>query len=116
MSGELAHSHEPANFNGAFAIGIALNIAFVDKHLAEAVQKLGAARHSVPDDTMNFDRALRVLEECRAAIQHTQDIDLVATHLRAASRALEHYCSGPTKACVSSAIHLIDKAIGGELF
>lgn len=29
MSAEPTHSHEPANFNGAFAIGIALNAAFV---------------------------------------------------------------------------------------
>jgi len=89
---------------------------FVNEHLSDAAASIRAARTSVPDDQMAFDRALRVLDECRAAIQESADIDIVATHLRAASRALEHFCSGPTKACVSSAIHLIDKAIGGESF
>lgn len=65
---------------------------------------------------MNFERALRAIDECRTAIARTEDIDGVVTHLRAASRALEHFCSGPSKACVSASIKLIDAAIGSATF
>jgi hypothetical protein len=89
---------------------------FVDAQLAGAAREIEAARQSVRDDQMNFDRALRVLDECRSAVRATEDIDAVAMHLRAASRALEHFCAGPTNACVSSALKLLDRAIGGETF
>ena len=89
---------------------------YVDKKLSAAAENIKAMRQSVPNGLMNFDRALRVIEECRSAIETGEDIDTVAMHLRAASRALEHFCSGPAKACVSSAIKLIDEAIGGETF
>lgn len=89
---------------------------FVDTHLSDAAESIRAARSSVPEHRMAFDRALRVIDECRTAIHESEDIDTVATHLRAASRAVEHFCAGPMKACVASAIQLIDKAIGGETF
>ena len=89
---------------------------FVDGKLAEAAGQIEAERRHQPPAPMDFDRALRIIEECRAAVRATTDIDDIATHLRATERALEHYCSGATKACVSSAIHLIDRAIQGETF
>jgi hypothetical protein len=89
---------------------------FVDKKLSDAAANIDAMRSSLLNDQMNVDRALRVIEECRAAVKISEDIDTVATHLRATSRALEHFCAGPTKACVLSAIRLIDQAIGGETF
>ena len=87
---------------------------YVDTKLSEATEQIKATRQSVTNGHLNFDRALHVIDECRAAVEKAEDIDTVATHLRATSRALEHFCSGPTKACVSSAIKLIDQAIGGE--
>ena len=88
----------------------------VNRILAEAAGQIDTERRLQPHAPMDFDRALRILEECRAAVQATTDIDDVATHLRATERALEHYCSDATKACVSSAIRLIDRAIQGETF
>jgi hypothetical protein len=89
---------------------------FVDRKLAEAAGQIEAERRLQPPAPMEFDRALRIIDECRAAVRASNDIDDIANHLRATERALEHYCSGTTKDCVSSAIHLIDRAIQGESF
>lgn len=89
---------------------------YADTKLSEAAEIIKAARQSVPTGHMNLDRALHVIDECRAAVEMAEDIDTAATHLRAASRALGHFCSGPATACVSSAIKLIDQAIGGETY
>jgi hypothetical protein len=88
----------------------------VDHKLSAAAAQIEAERRLQPPAPLDFDRALRIIEECRTAIRSTGDIDDIATHLRATERALEHYCPGATKACVASAIHLIDRAIQGETF
>ena len=88
----------------------------VDMKLSEASETIRSARELVPQPRVDVDRALRVIDECRAAIGTTDDIDTVVKHLRAASRALEHHCAGPSKICVSAAIRLIDQAIGGATF
>jgi hypothetical protein len=88
----------------------------VDHKLSEAAAQIEAERRLQPPALMDFDRALRIIEECRTTVRSTTDIDDVATHLRATERALEHFCPGATKACVASAIHLIDLAIQGETF
>jgi hypothetical protein len=89
---------------------------FVDGKLAEAAVQIEAGRRQLPPAPLDFDRALRIIAECRAAIGATADIDDIATHLRATERALEHCCPGATKGCVSSALQLIDRAIQGETF
>lgn len=88
----------------------------IDMKLAQAAQHIRAAQTTTPDVHMNFERALRVIDECRTAIAGTENIDAVVTHLRAASRAPEHFCSGPAKACVAAVIKLIDAPIGGATF
>lgn len=89
---------------------------FVDSKLAEAAAQIHAGRKQQSPAPLDFDRALHIIEECRVAVRETSDIDDIATHLRATERALEHYCPGATKACVASAIQLIDRAIQGETF
>ena len=89
---------------------------FVDSKLAEASGQIHAEQRRQPPAPLDFDRALHIIEECRAAVRATADIDNIATHLRATERALEHYCPGPAKSCVASAIHLLDQAIQGETF
>lgn len=88
----------------------------VREKLATATESVRAERASGAQHGMDFERALRILDQCSTAIEATDDIDLIADHLRAAERAMEHHCSAPTKACVATAIHLIDEAIGGETF
>lgn len=88
----------------------------VREKLAAATESVRAERASGPQHGMDFERTLRILDQCSAAIEATDDIDRIADDLRATERAIEHYCSSPTKACVATAIHLIDKAIGGETF
>lgn len=45
MSAEHDHDHAPADFNRAFAIGIALNMVFV-ANLSERMRKLGIDRET----------------------------------------------------------------------
>lgn len=89
---------------------------FVDSKLAEAAGQIDVERRQQAPAPLDFDRALHIIEECRAAVRATTDIDDIATHLRATERALEQYCTGAAKTCVASAIQLIDRAIQGESF
>lgn len=89
---------------------------FIDGKLAEAAGLIGAEQRQDSPGPLDLPRALHIMEECRAAVRATTDIDDIATHLRATERALEHYCPGAAKTCMASAIHLIDRAIQGESF
>ena len=89
---------------------------FVDSKLAEAAGQIDAERRQQSPAPLYFDRARHIIEECRAAVRATNDIDDIATHLRATERGLERACPGAAKTCVASAIHLIDRAIQGETF
>ena len=89
---------------------------FVEQKLSEAQEQIDSERKRQAPAALDFDRSLRITDECREKLSATADIDDIATHLRATERALEHLCPSTTKACVSSAIHLRDSAIQGETF
>ena len=88
---------------------------YVDDKLRFAIEGLEAARGragAIADST-SFDGAMRILAECRTAAREDGEIDLIAGHLRAASRVLGRFRIGVAAKSVSAAIDLIDQALGG---
>jgi hypothetical protein len=90
---------------------------YVDTKLGQAAEEIETTRSLVPRKSgyMNFDMALRVIHECRSAVDAASDIDTVSGYLRTASDALGQFRSGPAEPSVAEAIRLIDQAIGGEM-
>jgi hypothetical protein len=90
--------------------------AYADAKLAKAAELIDASRRSIPTppEYLNFDGALRIVEECRSALETAWDLDTLVQHLRTAGANLRQFCGGPAEASVEAAINLIDQAIGGE--
>jgi hypothetical protein len=89
---------------------------YVEAKLAGATRAIETAQRETPPPAgyTNFDRAIRIIDECRAAIDSSWEVDKVAQHLRATARVLEQLSSGSAARVVAQAIRLIDQAIGGE--
>ena len=89
---------------------------YADAKLAKAAELLDTSRSSIPTppEYLNFDAALCIVRDCRAALEGAWDVDTLVQHLRTASASLRQFCGGPAEASVEAAINLIDQAIGGE--
>jgi len=84
--------------------------------LAKATEVLESAQSSIPTppEYLNFERALRAVEECSSAVEAEWDLDAAVQNLRTASGSLREFCGGPAEASVNAAISLLDQAIGGD--
>lgn len=89
---------------------------FVDLKLQEAAEAIGKAQSAtaVKKGYLNFEMAVRILYECRTAIDQETENDAVIGHLKAAAVALAAFNAGDAAASVQAAMRSI-KAIVDKL-
>jgi len=89
---------------------------FVDLKLREAAEAIEKAKSAtaVKKGYVNFEMAVRILYECRTAIDQETENDAVIGHLKTAAVALAAFNAGDAAASVQAAMKSI-KAIVDKL-
>jgi hypothetical protein len=82
---------------------------FVDLKLREAADAIEKAQSAteVKKGHMNFEKAARILYECRTAIDQETENDAVIGHLKAAAVALAAFNAGDAATSVQAAMRSI---------
>ena len=82
---------------------------FVDLKLREAAEAIEKAQTAtaVKKGYLNFEMAVRILFECRTAIDQETENDAVIGHLKTAAVALAAFNSGDAAASVQAAMRAI---------
>jgi hypothetical protein len=82
---------------------------FVDQKLREAAEGIEKAKREIAEKKgyKNFDLAVRVIFECRTAIDQETENDAVIGHLKTAVVALEIFDSGDAAPSVKAAMRAI---------
>ena len=89
---------------------------FVDQKLREAAEGIEQAQRETAEKKgyKNFDKAIRVIYECRTQIDQETENDAVIGHLKTAVVALEAFDAGDAAPSIRAAMRAI-KAIVGKL-
>lgn len=89
---------------------------FVDQKLREAAERVETAQREMvaKKGYKNFEMAIRVIYECRTAIDQETENDSVIGHLKTAVVALEAFDAGDAAPSIKAAMRAI-KAIVDEL-